>query len=267
MISAFSIVKNEAQFIGYGVMSLLPHVPEIVYADGDSTDGTLELLDYIKRKYAGERLRVLRGMDCKDLKADYQRVFNELMKQCKGDYLWYCHPDMILVDPGEIGTIGRDQSKWAYSVNLRNFAGDDIGWEIAKGRAKKWKTIMKNDFGLHYWGNYGDGHEDMYFSEITGDEHVVYQDMKEYPFHVWDSGVELWHLCECKPKKRREEKMQRVFETAGVKDLGDVLARHPRVTLESGKTQWGDFEFVPREDPLPEVFEKYREEFNEVLKG
>lgn len=261
-VSVFSIVKNEAQFIGYGVMSLLPHVDEIVYADGNSTDGTLEIIEHIQKKYdVDKKLRVVRGADCKDLKDDYVRLFNDLMKECKGDYLWYCHPDMILTKMGKI------EDAMSYSVNMRSFAGENAESEITMGRSKTWKSIMKNTMGLHYWGWYGHPAEDMYFKHITGNAHEIHSDYKNYPYGVKDSGIELWHFCECKPRVRREEKMEKVLSVNKLvpqDKLSFGVTTHPRVTLESGNSWAGKFEFVPRRDPLPEVF-KYKEEFDQVL--
>ncbi len=268
-LSVFSIIKNESQFIGYGVMSLLPYVDEIVYADGNSTDGTLELLDYIKSKYDPEgKIKVFKGMDCADFKEDYVRLFNELMEKCDGRYLWYSHPDMILTEPGKLADRGKWDFKAAY-VNMRSFAGEDMDMEIVKGRTDKWKTIMKNDFGLHYWGYYGDPHEDMYFKHITGSEHKVNKDMRRYPFAVEDSGIKVWHMCECKPRKRREQKMETVLKTIynvpDGKSMFDTVMNHPRVHLQDQNSYLGEFKFEPRKDDLPEVFHRYKDEFNEIL--
>jgi glycosyltransferase involved in cell wall biosynthesis len=267
-VSAWSVVKNEAQFIGYGLMSILPYVDEVVYFDGNSTDGTLRLLDYIKGKYDPQnKIKVFLDKDFSDFKQDYVRVFNECMKACSGDYLFYLHPDMICVNPGDL--LKRD--KWqalAYWAGMRSFAGEDLGLEITKGRTNAWKLIMKNSFGLHYAGYYGSPEEDMYFRSITGKEYVVHKDMRKYPYEVKDSGINLWHFCECKPKVRREKKMETVLSTNGAdpQTIKEALAAHPRVHLESEKSEWGDFKFEPRKEPLPEVFAKYREEFEAVLK-
>ena len=53
-ISVIGPVKNEAQFIGYSIMAVLPYVHEFVYACAKSDDGTDEILDYIKTTHAGE---------------------------------------------------------------------------------------------------------------------------------------------------------------------------------------------------------------------
>lgn len=269
-ISAFSVVKNESQFLPYGLISILPYVDEVVYFDGNSTDGTIKLIQHIQSKYDSQKkIKLHLDKDFKDFKSDYQRVFNECMKACSGDYLWYVHPDMILTNPGTI----ENRSTWnkfAYYVNMRSFGGEEMELEVVQGRTNKWKTIMKNDFGLHYWGDYGHTHEDMYFKEITGSTHWVFSDMKAYPYEVGDSGIKLSHFCECKPRARREQKMDTVLRTnytgQDYKRLDQFISQHPRVSLESGDSQFGKFKFVPRKNPLPEAFQKYKEEFEEVLK-
>lgn len=270
ILSAFSVVKNEAQFIGYGLMSILDSVDEVVYFDGNSTDGTLKLLDYIKGKYDPEnKIRVFQNKDFSDFKGDYVRVFNECLKECRGKYVWFAHPDMILANPGAF----KDRKDWtakAYYTNMRSFAGEDMNLEIVAGRGSKWKNIMQNAFGLHYWGAYGSDHEDMYFREITGNQHLVHKNMRLYPYRVEDSGMDIWHMCECKPRLRREEKMRSVLQTnvevpATSEHLNELVYNHPRVHLASGDSVFGRFTFAERQDPLPQVFERYREEFEKVL--
>ena len=50
-LSTFTIIKNEIDYVGYHIMSLLDFVDEMVFSDGNSTDGTLELIKYIKQTY------------------------------------------------------------------------------------------------------------------------------------------------------------------------------------------------------------------------
>lgn len=266
-VSAWSVIKNEAQFIGYGVMSILPWVDEIVYFDGNSTDGTLELLKHIKGKYDKEgKIKVFKDRDFKDFKEDYVRVFNECMKECTGDFLFYCHPDMILTDPG----ILKDRSQmsgFAYLTNIRSFAGEDLMTEIISGRAGTWKNIMANKFGIHYYGHYGATNEDMYFYSLTGHSYLFHKNSKLYPYKVRGSGICVDHYCECKPRGRREQKMETVLKTAGLPNdsVSEAVALHPRVTLDPSNKKWGSFCFRRRKDDLPEVFGKYRSEFDEVL--
>lgn len=268
-VSVFSLIKNESAFIGYGLMSILDYVDEVVYFDGNSTDGTLALLDHIKTKYdTKNKIRVYLDKDFKDFKDAYVKKFNECMKECRGDYLWYLHPDMVLTSYGSLP----ERDKWtakAFSVNMRSFAGESMEYEIVQGRTRTWKTIMRNAFGLHYYGAYGAQNEDMYFRAITGESHELYENMRLYPYRVEDSGIKLWHFCECKPLNRRKEKMDRVIRTvSGIKDEAEIekiLLSHPRVNLDGKEKSFGVFEFAERKDPLPEVFQKYKPEFDEVL--
>ncbi len=267
-VSVFALIKNEERFIPYSIMSLLPYVDEFCYGDGDSTDGTVKLIEYIQQKYDKEgKIKLFKDFDFVDFKQDYVKRFNEIMGKCSGTYKFYVHPDMLATDPGDLP----NRAKWdalAYSVGMRSFAGEDLGLEITKGRTNVWKLIMRNTLGLHYAGFYGEPWEDMYFRHVTGKEYEVYKDMREYPYQVKDSGIKFSHFCECKSKPRREEKMRNVLITNGNDSLtiNETLSAHPRVHLESSKGEWGDFRFEPRKDPLPEVFEKYREEFEAVLK-
>jgi hypothetical protein len=276
-LSVWSVIKNERQFIGYGLMSVLPYADEVIYFDGNSTDGTLELLDYIKGTYDKDnKIKVFRDKDFKDFKEDYTRVFDECLKTCTKDHVMYLHPDMIVVDPGNLQ--GLDKKVLAYYVNMRSFAGEDLDLEITKGRTDKWKTIMRNRFGLHYHGFYGAQEEDMYFGDITGTDHKLFKDFGNYPFVVQDSGAKIWHFCECKPLQRREEKMYRVITTSVeavthgcmMEDdvhVWDAVKNHPRVHLQTQSGVFGSFMFEPRKDPLPDVFSKYKEEFEKILGG
>lgn len=49
-ITAHTLVKNEARFIWYSVMSVLPYVDRLRIWDTGSTDGTLEIIDEIKKQ-------------------------------------------------------------------------------------------------------------------------------------------------------------------------------------------------------------------------
>lgn len=48
-ITAQCLVKNEARFVWYAVMSVINHVDKILLWDTGSTDGTLDLIDEIKK--------------------------------------------------------------------------------------------------------------------------------------------------------------------------------------------------------------------------
>lgn len=269
-ISVFSPVKNEAEFIGYSVMSVLPYVHELVYGVAKSDDCTLEVLKYIREKYANGKLRIYEDLpgesrwdfDPMNMKA-YNDAYNFLIEESTGDAVWFLHPDMIVTNPEVIPTLKEGPLAW--TTTLTSY-GRDLQTKIIQGRVDKWKNIHAKGFGLHYYGGYGSQEEDMYFRDITGDSYRHYGNAFEaYPFEVADSGIKVNHYCELKGFARRLEKMRRCLKTLYPKltaDTIDAMARaHPRVTLEDGPSSFGTFRFGPATEPVPAVFNRYHEEF------
>lgn len=262
-ISIFNMTKNESAWIGFHVMSVKDFVSEFVYYDS-STDGTTEILEYLRDK-KGINIRLFKNRDVKNLQDDYVDLSNEIMRQCKSDYLWYCHPDMIL-DPSSINkTSGR---AYCYSVAMRSYAGDPLGkvFEFEKGRAKAWKSIMQNGFGLHYYGHYGAHNEDMYFGQITGNSHELFSDFKSYPYAIKDSGFLMHHFSDLRTPKRRLSRMISCLKNQNhPEERAQMLAKvHPRVTLQENNDVFPGFKLTEVTD-LPEVFGRYVGEFAQIL--
>jgi len=269
-VSVFGPVKNEADFIGYSIMDCLEHVHEFVYAVAKSDDGTDELLDYIKEKYAGDKLKILRSPEFDfnphDMAA-YNNAFNVCIQQATGDAVWFKHPDQICLNAEKIKDMSKDALAW--TTNMTSYAGD-FNTQITKGRATQWKNIHAKKFGLHYYGGYGSVNEDMYHKDITGRAYDFHgTDFKRYPFRVADSGLNVNHYCELKGYKRRFEKMKSCLKTLypGWTDarIAEVATQHPRVTLEQSSDAYGHFEFKKTNAPVPDVFQRYRSEFEQVL--
>lgn len=274
-ISIFSPVKNEADFIGYSIMSVLPYVHEILYGVAESSDGTMDLLRHIKKNYAGDKLRLFLGGCCEpnwnfdpmDMDA-YNAAYNYLIKEATGDAVWFLHPDMIVTNPEQIAKIA--EGPYAWWTHVSSFAGD-LQTKITAGRADRWKNIHIKGFGLHYYGGYGSQNEDLYFRDITGDVHKHFNaNFDEYPFEVADSGVHVNHYCELKTYARRLEKMRRCLKTLNPtfedRRIDEMAAHHPRVTLDPSNKHFGLFEFTPSDDPVPEVFNKHSNEFEPFKK-
>lgn len=270
-LSVFGPVKNEAQFIGYSIMDSLEFVHEFVYACADSDDGTIDLLEYIKGKYAGEKLKILRSSEFDfnphDLPA-YNNAFNACIKASTGDAVWFKHPDMIVTNPEVIKDMKPAMAWW---TNIKSFAGD-FDTQITKGRATRWKNIAMKKMGLTYYGEYGSQNEDLYFKDITGDSYKHYgESFGFYPYKVLDSGLNVNHYCELKPYKRRFEKMKACLKTLhpgwSEESIANTASKHPRVTLEGEFDAFGKFEFTPSGEPQPAVFQKYKEEFEQIIGG
>jgi glycosyltransferase involved in cell wall biosynthesis len=269
-ISVIGPVKNEVEFIGYSIMDSLPYVHEYIYACAESDDGTDELLDYIKEQYAGDKLKILRNpaydFNPKDTRL-YNAAFNDCIKEVTGEAVWFKHPDMICLNPEIIPSI--DGKSLAYWTEIKSYAKDFK--TLIQGRQTRWKNIHKNEFGLHYYGDYGSVNEDFYHSDITGDSHVFHgSEFKKYPFEVSYSGLKVNHYCELKPFKRRFEKMKsclrNLYPEWGEGLIQEMASKHPRVTLEDTSSDFGNFSFVEEEEALPPIFKQYKGEFSQFIK-
>lgn len=269
-VSVISPVKNEAPWIGYSIMAVLPHVHEFVYTCAESNDGTDELLSYIKEKYAGDKLKVIRRPEYDwnphDMAA-YNKSYNDAIETATGDVIFFLHPDMLVTTPEVLSSLKPGPLAWI--SNLVCYAGD-FNTKIVNGRAYQWKNLYAKKFGLHYYGGYGSEEEDFYFRDITGKAYKHHNgNWKAYPYSVADVGLKVNHYCELKSYKRRLEKMKLCLKTLMPNWTDEMVAemasQHPRVTLEPTTEIFGKFAFEKTEEPLPDIVLKYREEFNNVL--
>jgi len=269
-ISVIAPVKNEADYIGYSIMSVLPFVHEIIYAVAPSKDGTEELLTHIKRHQDAEKLKIFVSKEWNfkvhDMEA-YNKAFNFCISKATGDFCWFLHPDMVCTNPEIIP--GINTKALAFYTHVTSYAGDGLT-KIVAGRGKEWKNIHAKQLGLHYYGGYGSQNEDLYHADITGKEHRHYGIAFElYPFEVADSHLRVNHYCECKSYLRRFEKMKNCLKTQnpsfdkGV--LEDLAINHPRVHLKDQDGHFGSFRFKEVDEVLPQVFSMHEKEFNEVL--
>lgn len=259
-ISVVCPVLDEAPWIGYSIMAALPWMHEFIYAlDEKSSDGTRELLRYVKDHYAHEKLVILEHPNFHplDMKA-YNAAFNRCIGVSTGQACMFLHPDMIITK----GVLLK-QGPQAWFTHITSFAGD-MQTVITKGRATLWKNIHARRFGLHYFGAYGSQNEDFYHADVTGKSYKHFgTEFSKYPFEVTDSGIGINHYCEVKGYRRRLEKMKFCLKTlapnASEAVIEESAVQHPRVSLEPSSLRFGEFKFEPTADPLPEVFQKYPE--------
>lgn len=266
-VSVISPVLNECPWIGYSVLSALPYVHEFVYSlDTASNDGTRELLQHIKSKYAYEKLTIIDHptFHPHDTEA-YDEAFNVCIRKATGDACFFLHADMVVTKWNEL-----PKDALAWWTQITSFAGD-FSTVITKGRSTQWKNIHKKEFGLSYRGAYGSQNEDFYHSEITGNSLKHYgEDFKKYPYAIANSGILINHYCELKPYKRRLEKMKLCLKTqapnASAEAIEETATQHPRVTLASIGQRFGVFEFTPGVGQMPEIIKKHKEEFESFTK-
>ncbi len=237
--------------------------------DEKSEDGTRELLHHIKDKYAHEKLIILDHptFHPHDL-ALYNGAFDRCIERTSGDAVMFLHADQIITNPKKL--LELQDGPMAWTTNLTSYAGD-FQTQITKGRATKWKNIHRKQLGLVYRGAYGSQNEDFYHSDITGNVYSHFgEDLLQYPYEVADSGIETNHYCECKNYRRRLEKMKLCIKTQiptiSDESLEMTAQNHPRVTLESSIKTFGEFEFTKTDRPIPDVFSKYKDEFESFKK-
>jgi len=236
-IGSFCLIKNEINFIESHVKSWVHYLDNMVFFDGNSTDGTLEVL----RKYAISNPKILlfEDMDVKDLDKDYTRLSNEAMWACPCDMAMFLHPDMFPVNGEALRAIPDDCI--AASVGMESYAGEPKG-EIFKitGRGTSWKNIyrLRNpNLGAHYFGAYGAKNEDTYFSEITGDEHKYHgQDFSRYPYPILKTDLLVKHYSDVRPYARRLDRMVKCLVNQGysMEEATKLAPQHPRVSLKDG---------------------------------
>lgn len=256
-IGTFCLIKDEARFIGPHLASWLPRVDQMTLYDGNSTDGTLDIVKQFQKHHpSGYKILLHEDKDPKDLQGDYQRMFTECLWSLTTDLAIFAHADMILADPGNIS--GLDCI--AASMQMETFAGDP-GGQLYKinGRAKSWKNVFrlrKPDLGAHYFGAYGAWNEDVYFSEITGDSHDHYGEIfSAYPYEVVDSRALVYHFSDVRPHSRRLERMKKCLINQGhpPENVDNIAENHPRVTLKSSN----GLEFAPA--VYPDIFNTWKE--------
>lgn len=252
MIGSFTLIKNEAPWIAGHLTAWIPVLSEMVFFDGNSTDGTLEIiLDFVHNHPQGYKIKLYTDKDPENLKEDYVRLFNECLGSVESDLAFFLHPDMI---PARVPkNFDHLKDCVAASVRIRSFAGEpDVSLYEIKGRGEHWKSIYRRhspNLGAHYHGHYGAANEDVYFSAITGSRHDHYgENFSRYPYEVVDSGIEVLHFSDVRNYARRFDRMVKCLENQGVA-LGEIpnIARdHPRVSLKDGH----GFTFTPAEWPI-----------------
>lgn len=238
-LGTFCLVKNENNWIAPHIIRVLPYIDEMVFFDGNSTDGTLEIIKKIRDENEnGRKIKLFEKKDPADFDKAYEGMFNECLHSLSTDLAFFLHPDMYVENPEQLLKI-KDSDAIAMSTNIRSFGGEPYGklFEITEGRGAKWKNIyrLRNpDLGAVYHGAYGAANEDVYHTEIVGDSRDFYgSQFHKYPYEVIDSGLKVLHFSDVRPYERRYTRMLRCLINQGMdpKAAETRSLLHPRVSL------------------------------------
>ena len=254
-LGVFMLCKNEQEWMAPYLLNILPFIDEVCLYDGNSTDGTLEIIKAIRDKNQfGSKIKLFENMDPKDLRDDYTRLFDECLHSLSTDLALFLHPDQWITNPDQLLKV-RESSAIAMSSYMRSFAGEP-GGELLEiiGRGQTWQNIFRlrnPNLQAHYHGWYGAYNEAVYFKDITGDDHAIHHSMSEYPYEVEDSGLEILHFSDVRNYGRRLSRMKTCLINQGwdkrfsPADLERKAIEHPRVSLKGDDV----FKFKPARYP------------------
>lgn len=270
-VSVFCIIKNEAQFIGLSVMSFLDYVDELCYLVSPSNDATMDILTHIKERY--DKHDCVKIFPYEDFNVQNQSAYelaNTIsIQHCTSDYCFWVHADMLCTNPWDIkDEIIANGYADRYEVNVQSIAGENYDQEFEDGRNPWWGNIIKNDYHPEYRGAYGSKDEDFFHTDLVDEsERRHWSRITDAPFSVARSAVKILHFCECRPYEERKRKMIKVLRTAyaGIQDdqVADVVATHPRITLQDGMFGGHNFKLKKREH-ISNIEKRYRKEFDEI---
>jgi glycosyltransferase involved in cell wall biosynthesis len=93
-IAVHTLVKNEARFVWFAVMSVINHVDRVILWDTGSTDGTVEIIKEIKRIYPQKvSLKLLGSVDIDEFTEVRQKMLEETDEDwfmiVDGDEVWW----------------------------------------------------------------------------------------------------------------------------------------------------------------------------------
>lgn len=179
-LSCIVMVKDEEEYVGYALMSVLPWVDEVIVVEGGSSDGTLAILEEIQRNHDPEN-KVEIVVDTRP-KNRLIEVRSEMVARCTGEWILRLEGDEVYDDKTirEVSKILREpqadevlSAGWPYW-----FYVDDLQTIVRIGEPHTLATIaVRNIQGLHA------AHHDKGGNETFWDEGWFDGDGKEVSIH------------------------------------------------------------------------------------
>lgn len=165
-ITAHCLVKNEARFVWYSVMSVIDHVDSVLLYDTGSTDGTLEIIGKIRELDAGKKVQYKEYGPVSP--QEFADVRQEMLNQTKtdwfivvdGDEVWWEESIRLLVS--EIQDSG-DQIE-SIVVPTYNLVGDIYHYQEQSAGQYRFgnlkghynlRAVNRKIPGLHSYGQHG----------------------------------------------------------------------------------------------------------------
>jgi len=131
-ITAHMMIKNEARFVWYSIMSVLNYVDRIRIWDTGSNDGTIEVVESIIKEYKGKTQIIFKKVQEKDF--DEGTTRQAMLLKC-------CDSDMKEVDIGTFSVIRQEMLNETVFDWIIMIDGDEIWW---KDSIKKLTDTIRN---------------------------------------------------------------------------------------------------------------------------
>ncbi len=93
LLSAITMVKNEEEFVGYAILSMIDYIDQLIVVDGGSTDGTVDIINNIRQHHDPDN-KITYWEDHRP-KNQLICTRNDMVNACKGDWILRLEGDEV----------------------------------------------------------------------------------------------------------------------------------------------------------------------------